>query len=89
MGLYPPGSLLELSDRRWVLVVSGGRDAERFAWPRVRPARDEDGRPLEEADDLDLFEVRAAIRPRRVLNPATQGVDIAAMLEGAFDKPPR
>ena len=31
MGLYPPGSLLELSDGRWVVVVSGGRDAEHFA----------------------------------------------------------
>jgi hypothetical protein len=86
MGLYPPGSLLELSDRRWVVVVSGGRDADRFAWPRVRVARDEEGRPTESAQDLDLFEVRSAIRPRRVLNPATQGVDIAAMLDAALDQ---
>jgi len=89
MGLYPPGSLLELSDRRWVVVVSGGRDAERFSWPRVRVVRDEDGAPVDALQDLDLFEVRSAIRPRRVLNPATQGVDLAPLLDAVFDGPAR
>jgi hypothetical protein len=87
MGLYPPGSLLELSDRRWVLVVSGGRDAERFAWPRVRVIRGEDGARLEAPHELDLYEVRSAIRPRRVLNPDTQDLDLASLLDAAFDGP--
>jgi HD-GYP domain-containing protein (c-di-GMP phosphodiesterase class II) len=87
MGLYPPGSLLELSDRRWVLVVSGGRDAERFSWPRVRVLRGEDGARLETFPELDLYEVRSAIRPRRVLNPATQDIDVATLLDTALDGP--
>ena len=81
MGLYPPGSLLELSDGRWVIAVSGGRDAERFAWPVARLVRDKDGRPRDGAEEVDLFVLREFLRPKRVLNPATHGVDVAAVLE--------
>jgi hypothetical protein len=81
MGLYPPGSLLELSDGRWVIAVSGGRDAERFAWPVARLVRDKDGRPRDGAEEVDLFVLREFLRPKRVLNPATHGVDVAVVLE--------
>jgi HD domain len=81
MGLYPPGSLLELSDGRWVVSVSGGRDAERFAWPRARVVRDKDGRTRDGAEEIDLFVLREFLRPRRVLNPASHGLDVAALLD--------
>ena len=83
MGLYPPGSLLELSDGRWVVSVSGGRDAERFAWPLARLVRDKDGRPRDGAEEMDLFVLREFLKPKRVLNAASQGIDVAAVLEGA------
>jgi hypothetical protein len=86
MGVYPPGSLLELSDRRRVVVVSGGRDAERFAWPLVRVVQGEDGLAADLTQELDLFEVRSSIRPRRVLNPASHGVDLAGLLDTVFDR---
>jgi len=81
MGLYPPGSLLELSDGRWVVSVSGGRDAERFAWPVVRLVRDKEGRPCDGREEMDLFVLREFVRPKRVLNPASAGLDTAAVLE--------
>ena len=83
MGLYPPGSLLELSDGRWVLSLSGGRDAERFAWPVARLVRDKDGRPHEGVEDVDLYVLREFLKPKRVLNAASQGIDVAAALDGA------
>jgi len=87
MGLYPPGSLLELSDGRWVVSVSGGRDAERFAWPLARLVRDKDGRPRDGAEEVDLFVLREFLKPKRVLNAASQGIDIAAVLEGTAPRP--
>ena len=89
MGLYPPGSLLELSDKRWVVVISGGRDAERFSRPLVRVVRGEDGAAAGASVELDLFDVRSEVRPRRVLNPATHDVDLASLLETIFEGPAR
>jgi hypothetical protein len=83
MGLYPPGSLLELSDGRWVVVVSGGRDAERFAWPLARLVRDKEGRAKDGREEVDLFVLREFLRPKRVLNPASVGVDVATVLDAA------
>jgi hypothetical protein len=83
MGLYPPGSLLELSDGRWVVSISGGRDPERFAYPVARLVRDKDGRPRDGGEDVDLFVLREFLRPKRVLNAVTQGVDVGAVLDGA------
>jgi len=87
MGLYPPGSLLELSDGRWVVSVSGGRDAERFAWPLARLVRDKDGRPRDGAEEMDLFVLREFLKPKRVLNAASQGIDVAAVLEASAPRP--
>jgi hypothetical protein len=84
MGVYPPGSLLELTNGRWVVSVSGGRDEERFAWPVVRVVREPDGLSPATGEELDLFEMRYRLRPKRVLNPASKGVDIARTLERAF-----
>jgi hypothetical protein len=63
--------------------LSGGRDAERFAWPVARPVRDKDGRPWETGEDMDLFVLREFLRPKRVLNAVTQGVDVGTLLDGA------
>ena len=84
MGVYPPGSLLELSDGRWGVSVSGGRDPERFAWPVVRIVREASGGAANGQDEVDLHEVRDRLRPKRVLNPASHGVEIADVLDLAF-----
>jgi hypothetical protein len=85
MGLYPPGSLLELSDGRLVVSVSGGRDPERFAWPVVRVVRGAEGAAAgAPAPALDLFEVRTNVRPRKVVNPASLGADGSALVERAL-----
>ncbi len=84
MGAYPPGSLLELSNGRWVMSTSGGRDQERFAWPVVTVIQESDGSAPVTSEELDLFELRYRLRPKRVLNPATKGLDITAALERAF-----
>jgi hypothetical protein len=84
LGLYPPGSLLELSDGRWVVSVSGGRDKERFPWPVVCVVREADGRPAPGTETFDLFEDRFGVKPKRVLNPASQEFDLAGALEVGF-----
>ena len=87
MGAYPPGSLLELSNGRWVMSISGGRDQERFAWPITTLIQEADGSAPAASEELDLFELRYRLRPKRVLNPATKGLDITAALERAFVEP--
>jgi hypothetical protein len=84
LGLYPPGSLLALSDERWVVSVSGGRDEERFAWPVVRVVRERGGAAAAGDEELDLFESRQRLRPKRVLNPVTQEFDVVPVLERAL-----
>jgi hypothetical protein len=84
LGLYPPGTVLALDDGRWAVGVSGGRDRERFAAPVVRVVRRADGEPLAEPEDLDLHELRASARPRRILSPATHALDVAAIVDAAF-----
>jgi hypothetical protein len=80
MGLYPPGSLLELSDGRLVVSVSGGRGRDRFAWPLVRVVRNPDG-SAGGNQPLDLYETREAARPKKVVNPASLGLDPGQVLE--------
>jgi HD domain len=84
MGAYPPGSLIELSDGRWGLVTSGGRDKDRFVWPVVRIVREADGREASGQRGEDLFLRREQLRPKRVLNPATIGIDVGPMLDRVF-----
>ena len=66
VGRYPPGSILELEDGRWGVVLSSVREPEWFATPLVRIAREADGsEPLtEEILDLALEgKVKGVIRP--------------------------
>jgi hypothetical protein len=83
LGAYPRGTLLELSDGRWAVVVSGGRDRERFVWPVVRIVRDAEGREAGPVDE-DLYLRRDQVRPRRVLNPATVGGDARSLMDRAL-----
>lgn len=76
MGLYPPGSLCELSDGRAVVVIGGGRDAEHFGWPQVQVVRGGEGQL---GTRLDLFETRESLRPKRVLNPGSVPFDQASL----------
>ena len=84
MGAYPRGSLIELSDGRWGVVTSGGRDRERFVWPVVRIVREADGHDAAGRQEEDLFLRRSDMKPKRVLNPATIGVDIGPVLDRVF-----
>jgi hypothetical protein len=84
MGLYPPGSVLDLSDGQRVVAVSGGRDAEHFAWPVVHVIQGADGRPPEGRAQLDLYELRGSLKIKRLVNPASAGFDVGETLEGVF-----
>ena len=84
IGRYPPGTLLELSDWRWAVSVSGARDGERFATPIVRIVRDPEGAPLDGSQALDLWTKRAHLQIRRVVDPALSGFDVSPVLDLAF-----
>jgi hypothetical protein len=84
LGRFPAGSLLELSDGRWGMSVSGGRDRERFARPVVCVVRGADGRAPDRREQIDLFEQRAVLSPHRVLDAARVGFDVAGALDAAF-----
>ncbi len=87
LGRFPAGSLLELSDGRWALVVSGGRDRERFKWPIVRTVRTTDGRTPDLQEQIDLHPNKTILNPRRILDPQGVGFDLEAAIEGAFAPP--
>jgi len=78
LGQNPPGTLLELSDGRWAVAVGGGRDRERFASPVVRVVREADGAPSVAGQSLDLYEQRAELEVRRVVEPAEVTPEISA-----------
>jgi len=69
LGLYPPGSLVELSDGRWALAMSGVRSPEDFGLPLCMIARNADGSFPEEDEEVDLaieegVSIKSVIRPR-------------------------
>jgi len=88
LGRFPPGSLVELTDKRRAVSVSGGRDRERFARPVVRVIGAPDGHPSDRHEEIDLYERRAALSVRRVLDAAGSGLDVAGALEATFADPP-
>lgn len=71
MGAYPPGSILELDDRSWVVVLSSVREPALFDKPLTRLVRTRFGLPPKEPDDIDLafggFEVTRVVRPESPL----------------------
>lgn len=68
VGVYPPGSVLELDDGCWVTVTSGVRSPETFAFPMAAIVRSASGQILGEAQPIDLAtagrKVVRIIRPR-------------------------
>ena len=84
LGLYPPGTLLELRDGRWAVTVGGGRDRERFASPVVRIVRLADGTPSLADQSLDLYEQRDQIGVRSVVEPAQVTPEIASACRAAL-----
>ncbi len=54
VGRYPPGSVLELEDGRWVLVLSGVRAPELFDQPFTEVMRLADGTEPTEQTNVDL-----------------------------------
>lgn len=88
LGRYPPGTLFELSDGRWAVSVSGGRDRERFACPVARIVREADGTMRPATESLDLYEMRQVVQPRLVLDVAIEAEEsVGSMVEGALRNP--
>jgi len=66
LGLFPPGTIMELGDGRWVTSVSGARSAALFSRPLCMVVRAADGSLLDEPELYDLAEggeVERVIRP--------------------------
>jgi len=67
LGRYPPGSILELDDGRWAVVLSSNRGEGLFERPIVRIAREADGGEPTAYDMVDLSyqgSVKAVVRPQ-------------------------
>lgn len=72
LGVYPPGSLVELSDGRMALVIASRPGAS--LTPRVRVLLRDDGRELGPALDLD---VGSPVSIRRSLGPGELSPELA------------
>jgi hypothetical protein len=70
LGSRPPGTVLELRDGRWAVVVRPGRDRERWALPVVREMRSAAGAVVADGEEIDLGDERASVTARRVIEPA-------------------
>lgn len=69
LGRYPPGSLVELTDGRWALSMSGVRSPEDFELPLCMVARNADGSFPEEDIEVDLaleegLRIASVVRPQ-------------------------
>ncbi|MEC7377167.1 MAG: HD domain-containing phosphohydrolase, partial [Pseudomonadota bacterium] len=81
IGIYPTGSLVELTDGQRGIVVS--HSPERRLWPRVMVMTDAEARPLKTAKIVDLArynegrEAADAVQIRECLPHGTEGMDPA------------
>lgn len=79
IGIYPTGSLVQLSDGQRGIVVS--HSPERRLWPRVMVMTDSDARPLKTAKIIDLArfnegrEASDTVSIRDCLPHGTEGLD--------------
>ncbi len=77
LGLYPPGTVLVLSDGCWAVVTGCPRDRQSWASPRVRVVRSAAGADTLEGQTIDLrWQRRTEVR--RVVEPALLGSALAA-----------
>ena len=70
LGCQPPGTLLELADGSWGVVVRSGGARERWAHPVVRIVRAADGSAVQDGSELDLYDLRDRLKGSRVVEPA-------------------
>jgi HD-GYP domain-containing protein (c-di-GMP phosphodiesterase class II) len=71
LGRYPPGSILELMDGRWAVVLSSNRGVGLFDKPIVRVAREADGSEVLEFQIMDLSyegQVKDIVRPKAIVD---------------------
>lgn len=88
LGRYPPGTLIELTDGRWAVSISGARDQDRFELPIVCIIRDKVGQTTDGKEVIDLYEARETLRPRLVLDLTVEMErSVVSMLEGALKNP--
>ncbi len=85
LGCQPPGTVLELSDGSWGLVVRPGGSRERWAHPVVRIVREADGNAVDDGAELDLFDRRDSTEVRRVIEPALLEPRVAAACRSVLD----
>jgi len=79
MGLYPFGSVLQLSDGSVAVVVAQGRTAASFERPRVRGVRD--GDQVAGGQYYDLSRISTSdLAVVGVLDPREHGIDLLAAL---------
>ena len=62
MGRYPPGTILELEDKRWVVVVSGARSPETFDRPLCVPLHKGSGQGA--PAQIDLAQYAGSVKVR-------------------------
>jgi putative nucleotidyltransferase with HDIG domain len=80
MGIYPPGTLIALSDGRLAAVTAiHAPNPER---PRVRVVINADGTPASRGEDIELWsEAAASIAVASVVDPASVGLDPLRLFE--------
>jgi hypothetical protein len=54
VGRFPPGTMMRLTDGRWVVSVSGVRSPATFARPSCRVVRDAAGSTVADGELIDL-----------------------------------
>ena len=80
MGIYPPGSIVALSDTRVAVVTAIHAPAPEL--PRVRVLFEADGTPTAGHEEIDLWdETAAGVTVASVIDPVTVGIDPNRMLE--------
>jgi hypothetical protein len=79
MGLYPPGTLVELSDGSAAVVLRAGRSRERFARPVV--ARLETGKPAGGHAHEDPLAQEEGLSVGRVLDLRSAGPELRSAAE--------
>jgi HD-GYP domain-containing protein (c-di-GMP phosphodiesterase class II) len=84
LGCQPPGTLLELADGSWGVVVRRGGSRERWAHPVVRIVRAADGSAVQDGSELDLYDQRDRVKGRRVIEPALVDEQVAAVCGAAL-----
>jgi curved DNA-binding protein CbpA len=79
LGLFPSGTLVELSTSEVAIVVATPADPSRYSLPRVRVVLDMAGHPVEPPFEVDLGNPEPGAPPRRIRRVMPGGSEAAAM----------